>query len=92
MGEWRYESGYGKSSHPGCDEYVLEEDLDYVTSDGEVRRRTTWDCPIHGEVIEDIPYPVFDDDDRKFIWGAFLAAQAAGVIPADMVKPKNADI
>ena len=69
MTDFRYETGTGHSSHQGCVEYVPEIDEDYVTSEGEVRRKTTWDCPVHGEVVVDESYLIVDEDDEKFIWG-----------------------
>ncbi len=89
MAEWEYESSHGRSSHPNCGEYIPEDVVDYVTADGEVRSRTTWHCPIHGDVVEDELYPAGDKDDETFVWGAFLAAKNAGAVPPHITRPKN---
>ena len=92
MADFSYEEGYGHSDCPECGEYVPEAVEDYVTSAGEVKRRTTWDCSVCGKVEKDEMYSIENDDDRKFVWGAFLSAQRAGVVPQDITRPLNPGI
>lgn len=92
MEEFSYESGYGHSDCPECGRYVPETVEDYVTSVGEVRRKTVWDCLVCGEVEKDIAYPIEHDDDCRFVWGAFLSAKKAGVVHQDVPRPLNSGV
>lgn len=90
--EFLFETGAGHSDCPKCGAYVSESNEDYVTPIGEVRRRTAWDCPKCGTITKDESYAVWDDDDRKFVWVAFLKAGEAGFLPVGVSAPTNVPV
>lgn len=89
MGTFLFEEGAGHDDCPECGKYVPNRDEEYVTTEGEVKRVEIWSCPHCGDVTKDEQYPIESDDDRKYIWSAFLAAKRAGVVGADVQRPVN---